>query len=146
MKKIPFFQISAVCTGVWAYMDATRLGVNVLINWILQSWSYYVKLTSQDISTTPKEPKTERGCSRRQPFRHFCSSSVRCNKQRSRHFQILIRPGIFSTRLNHFVDVFPLHRYLYIVVYRKYPTRDLIFLSHSSSLIYIYPMPLIMTA
>ena len=134
-KNTLFFQISAVCTGVWAYMDATRPGVNVWINWILQSWSYYfLKLTSQDINTTPKKPKTERGCSRRQLFRHFCGSSV----------LILIRPRIFSTRLSHFVDVFPLHRYLYIVVYRKYPTPDLIFLSHS--LIYIYPMPLIMTA
>ena len=40
------------------------------------------KLTLQVINTTPKEPKTERGRSRRQLFRHFCCSSVRRNEQR----------------------------------------------------------------
>ena len=30
----------------------------------------------QDINTTLKEPKTERGRSRRQLFRHYCGSSV----------------------------------------------------------------------
>ena len=70
------------------------------------------KLTSQDINTTPKEPKTERGCSGRQLFRHFCGSSVRCNKQRSRHFQILIRPGIFTSWICS----------LYIVIYTSWCT------------------------
>ena len=32
---------------------------------ILQCWSYYVKLTLQDVNTTPKELKTERDCSHR---------------------------------------------------------------------------------
>ena len=41
------------------------------------------KLTLQDINTTPKEPKTERGRRRRQLFRHFCGSLVRRNEQRS---------------------------------------------------------------
>ena len=50
-------------------------------HWILQkadrtTWKY----TLQDINTTPKEPKTERGCSRRQLFRHFYGSSVRRNE------------------------------------------------------------------
>jgi len=40
------------------------------------------KLTLQDINTTPKEPKTERGRSRRQLFRAFWGSSVRRNEQR----------------------------------------------------------------
>ena len=35
------------------------------------------KITLQDINTTPIEPKTERGCSRRQLFRHYCRSSGR---------------------------------------------------------------------
>ena len=43
---------------------------------ILQCWSYDVKLTLQDINTTPKEPKTERDCSHRQLLRYYCSSSV----------------------------------------------------------------------
>ena len=68
--------------------------------------------TSQDINTTPKEPKTERGCSRKQLFRRFCGSSVRCNKQRSRHFQILIRPGIFTSWICS----------LYIVIYTSWCT------------------------
>ena len=40
------------------------------------------KLTLQDINTTPKEPKTERGRSRRQQFRPFWGSLVRRNEQR----------------------------------------------------------------
>ena len=39
------------------------------------------KLTLQDINTTLKEPKTERGCSRRQLFRHSCGSSVQRNNR-----------------------------------------------------------------
>ena len=48
------------------------------IHWILQSWSYYVKLTfarhkhKDDTDRT----QTERGCSRRQLFGHYCGSSA----------------------------------------------------------------------
>ena len=38
-----------------------------------------LKLTLQDINTTPKEPKTERGRSRRQLFRPFWGSSRKVN-------------------------------------------------------------------
>ena len=37
----------------------------------LNSAMLIVLLTLQDINTTPIEPKTERGCSRRQLFRQF---------------------------------------------------------------------------
>ena len=40
------------------------------------------KLTLQDINTTPKELKTERGRSRKQLFRPFKGSSVRRNERR----------------------------------------------------------------
>ena len=39
-------------------------------------------LTLQDINTTPKELKTERGCSHRQLFRSNWSSSVWRNNQK----------------------------------------------------------------
>ena len=52
-------------------------------HWILQSWLYYVKINFARHQATPKEPKTERSCSRRQLFRHSWGSSVRRNKQRS---------------------------------------------------------------
>ena len=50
---------------------------------ILQCWSYYVKLTLQDINTTPKELKTERDCSHRQLFHPFWGSSVWRNNQKA---------------------------------------------------------------
>ena len=41
-------------------------------------------LTLQDITTTPAGPKTKRGCSRRQLFRHYCGSSGQRNNRQNR--------------------------------------------------------------
>ena len=53
--------------------------------WNLQSWSYYVKIIfarhQHDTERTP-----ERGCSRRQLFRHYCGSSGRRINRKNRSF------------------------------------------------------------
>ena len=70
---------------------------------ILQCWSYYVKLTLQDINTTPKELKTERDCSHRQLFRPFWGSSILRKSQRklwwkiSAHSDFKPRPRTLTT-------------------------------------------------
>ena len=47
------------------------------IHWILQSWSYHLKINFfKDINVTP-----ERGCSRRQLVRHYYASSARRNNR-----------------------------------------------------------------
>ena len=43
------------------------------------------------MNTTPIEPKTERGCSCRQLFRHYCGSSGRRDKHRSSAVKIPAR-------------------------------------------------------
>ena len=55
---------------------------------ILQCWSYYVKINSKDINTTPKDLKTERDCSHRQLFRPLWGSSVWRNNQRKLWWKI----------------------------------------------------------
>ena len=53
----------------WRNLNESERSIQALkmhIEFDLQSWSYFVKLTLQDINTTQKETKTERGCNRRQ--------------------------------------------------------------------------------
>lgn len=40
--------------------------------------------TLHNINTTPIEPKTERGCSRRRLFRHYCGSAWQRNNRQNR--------------------------------------------------------------
>ena len=56
-----------------------------------------------DINTTPIEPKTERCCSRRQQFRHYCGSSGRRNNRQNRSCRRL-QPRCFGFYRCH-VDV-----------------------------------------
>ena len=75
------------------------------IYWILQCWSYYVRIKfSRHQHDTFIEPKTEWGGSRQQLFRHYCDSSGwRNNRQ---HRKSLLRNQIIIIKIKmHFVWV-----------------------------------------
>ena len=59
------------------YIIDDKGGKGERIHWILQSWSYHLKINFfKDIKVTP-----ERGCSRRQLVRHYYASSARRNNR-----------------------------------------------------------------
>ena len=73
------------CTNILGYTPRKRKRwFRNVDNWILQSWSYYVKINFARHQHDTERTQTERCCGRRQLFRHSCSSSaVRRNKQKS---------------------------------------------------------------